>query len=475
MDAPSTTSSRRPALLCAAWFVLGLAGLLVFSISTMPAIDPEGAAWRSWARVGVLGCMAASAVLAWGMVRRATTEEKALDAVEGLITCSVAALLASRLLMVPVLGEATFLGGLSYPAQGVLDLLVLHTVACAILPGGLERSASPFVPGLVLWSIGLLLPIWGGWEIFDRLALAILAPATLLPGMGLALVLEGRRAQQRRRTELGAQLQSMGGELSRARIIHDAMFPTPVKGAVEFDYDYQPLHEIGGDYVNLHVCPTTGRTVLTILDVAGHGLAAALTVNRLHGELERIRAEHGDAGPDEVMTLLNRYVALTMARHNLYATGLCILMDPVEGRLDWVNAGHPPALLRREGGTVEDLPCTTVLLGALRPDEFDPDMRTRGIGPGDLVVACTDGATEATDSSGRQFGYEGLRRTLCFDPPPRDWNDFITNAVRKHHGGRIADDVLIVTLLFHAKYLVAPDSPVEDSESRATSAGSSYA
>jgi sigma-B regulation protein RsbU (phosphoserine phosphatase) len=184
------------------------------------------------------------------------------------------------------------------------------------------------------------------------------------------------------------------------------MFPAPHDdGFVRFEYSYTPMREIGGDYVHLHV-GAEGLIHLTLMDVTGHGLAAALTVNRLYGELERIRAESPTAEPGEVMTLLNRYINLTMVRHNIFVTALCITLDPYEGRLYWCSAGHPPAFLRGVNGVVTELTATAVLLGALTPTEFKPDQRTMELSPGDVVLAYTDGAFETRGSNRPLDGLE---------------------------------------------------------------------
>jgi serine phosphatase RsbU (regulator of sigma subunit) len=224
------------------------------------------------------------------------------------------------------------------------------------------------------------------------------------------------------------------------------MFPPPFTGHISFEYEYLPIHEIGGDYVHVNASADTGNVTLTLLDVAGHGLAAALTVNRLFGELERILAENASACPGEIMALLNRYINLTMARHSLFATGMCMTVEPTTGRLEWVSAGHPPAFVRHTDGSVTDMATTTMLLGVLESDEFESKPRKCTLNPGDVVIAFTDGAFEARDAQGERFGMDRLRETARFDPPPRSWPRFIANAVAKHHAGHAEDDVLIAAL-----------------------------
>ncbi|MCZ6835602.1 MAG: SpoIIE family protein phosphatase [Planctomycetota bacterium] len=427
----------------AGWFFFTDLALLVQVAQAAPdsqAESAQAAVTRGWARMG--GFAAAMLTIVYFLAiqrKRLTTYKQVIDNASLMIVLIGALMLASRLVLQSVFPTMA--------AWGIMDLMIVHLAACLILPWSPKESVIPFIPLLLVWAMVVLIPDVGEWEIFDRVVVVIMSPIILAPG---ALITSWRRKRSQEDLErimLGEQVRSIGGELSRARIVHDAMFPKPYDdGHVCFEFEYVPIHEIGGDYVHFHRCRISGRIYLTLLDVAGHGLAAALTVNRLFGELERIRAEDPNAGPSEVMALLNRYINLTMARHNLYATGACFMLDPSNGTLHWVNAGHPPSLLRRADGRVFDMKGTTMLLGAQTYAEFDPNMQTITLSPGDVVIAYTDGAFEARDDRGKRFGIDRLRETLLFDPPPRCWTRFISTAVEKHHGGNAEDDVLIASL-----------------------------
>ncbi len=355
-------------------------------------------------------------------------------------------LLASRLLVEPALpGVVTW---------GIVEIAVLHMAAAMLVPWASVRdSALPILPLLAAWGVAFLVrgvadPEQAGSSVglFDRVVIAMLSPLVLFPGAMLAgwriRVREERRSQE----QLRGRMTLVDDELSRARTIHDAMFPTPFEREIAFEYTYEPNHEIGGDYVHAHRCQSSGAVTLTLLDVAGHGLAAALTVNRLFGELERILAEDAAATPRQVMELLNRYIHLTMSRHSMFATGTCMRLDPTDGELRWVSAGHPPSLLRRRDGSVHDLETTTMLLGALGSGEFESVEERLVLTPGDVVIAYTDGAFEARNASREQFGIPRIRDLAGFDTPPRVWSRFIAGAVQDHHGGVADDDILIATM-----------------------------
>ncbi|MFO0873487.1 MAG: PP2C family protein-serine/threonine phosphatase [Phycisphaerales bacterium] len=332
---------------------------------------------------------------------------------------------------------------------GVLRrLFVWHFTACLVLPWHPRESLRPMIPLLAIWAIGMLMAARGG----DLLAAAIpvlFSPLILVPGMAISamrLSLHGRRFHSEM---VGRQFVRLRKELSQARTVHESMFPAPHDdGYVRFDYAYDPARDVGGDFIHLHVGPT-GITSVTLIDVTGHGIAAALTVNRLSGELERIRAENPRIQPAEILMLLNRYVHLTLARHTVYATAVAFDIDPYVGLLRFANGGHPQLLVRRAAGSVQMLDSTGMMLGAIGDDAYECEQIDVELGEGDTVIALTDGAFEAVNRRGEQLGMERLADVLRRNPAPGNWPQFLASLVERHHGGRSQDDVLIaaVTLL----------------------------
>lgn len=338
-----------------------------------------------------------------------------------------------------------------YAAWGIVDVIVLTLLGAAIMRWSGMDLLIPAVTLLIVWWVCLLTPRGVTTSVVDRLVGVLMSPFAIAPALMLVEWRRRRRNEESERLLLGRQVEQIGGELSRARIVHDAMFPRPFSsGPVSLDYFYAPIQEIGGDYVHVFTCPTTSRVTLTMLDVAGHGLAAALSVNRLFGEIERIVAEFGEACPETIICLLNRYIHLTMARHGLFATGASVRLDPNTGTLSIVNAGHPPPFLRRGAGAVEPVTASTMMLGAIGPEEFDPCPHAIRLEPGDTIVLYTDGAFEVRNAEGHPFGMPRVRDLLSFDPPPRSWPRFLAAAIAEHHGGHADDDVLIASLRLNA-------------------------
>ncbi len=245
----------------------------------------------------------------------------------------------------------------------------------------------------------------------------------------------------------------MQSELSGARRLLESCLPPQWHvGPVRVHYVYEPMREIGGDL--LFVYPpaeseVNGRASVVVLDVSGHGIAAALTVSRLVGELERIFGENSAASPAEVMQALNRYASLTLMRHSMFVTGVCLRTDVDAGTLEWANAGHPPALLRRAAGAIESLNPTTYVLGVVDGGEFGTDVGRTVFERGDSVIAYTDGASEAAAPDGQMLGIEGVERLvreLCTPNEASDWASALADRVCSHRSGPPLDDTLLVVV-----------------------------
>jgi hypothetical protein len=332
---------------------------------------------------------------------------------------------------------------------GAASLLPVHLLACLFLPWTPRESFRPLVPLLALYALVSI------WYAQNLVLTALVIAASPLIGAPGALICWWRYSRfhdrfnlhmlRRRYTELKR-------DLVNAREIHEALFPAPVtEGPVRLAYRYEPMRQIGGDY--LYVCqrtaPSGGQALnVVLIDVTGHGIPAALTVNRLHGELERIYAEQHTAGPGEVLRLLNRYVHLTLISHSVYATAFCVRIDPDAGTLEYASAGHPPAFLRAVDGTMERLDSTTFVLGVTASEDFQDAPRTLTFGPGDALIVYTDGATDVRDRNGRFLGVVGLQQIIASarPVPSGGWPGLLLRAVDQHRQGAIADDTLVVEI-----------------------------
>ncbi|HZW08731.1 MAG TPA: PP2C family protein-serine/threonine phosphatase [Phycisphaerales bacterium] len=355
---------------------------------------------------------------------------------------------------------------------GALDMsafTVTHIIACLFLPWTAFQALQPMAIVLSLnaaWVFLMRHPQWQEKPDWEPVLWLLPTPLLAVPGTALCWFRHSRRTQLFKIRFMTSRYSEMRRELVDARRIHESLFPKPFDtGGVRLVFEYEPMRQIGGDFLYANRQTAAGAfspVSIVLLDVTGHGIPAALTVNRLHGEMERVFAENPDVGPGEVLSLLNRYVHLTLATHSIYVTAFCVRVDPARSALEYASGGHPPAFVRAVDGTIEELTSTAFVLGACPDEAFDPGLRELRFGPGDTLIAYTDGAIEAKGEDGRMLRIDGLRHliTAIDGHPPERWAGALCQQIAAFRGGPPADDTLFFTL--HRPVTVTPVPAGED-------------
>jgi serine phosphatase RsbU (regulator of sigma subunit) len=165
------------------------------------------------------------------------------------------------------------------------------------------------------------------------------------------------------------------------------------------DY-YEAALRVGGDYFDYVALPD-GRLAITIADVAGKGVPAALLMARLYASTRFQLLTN--KSPAEAVTKLNAEIASSGLGHR-FVTFLVMVLDPKKHQLTLVNAGHPPPMLRRPDGKLEALgrDSSSLPLGILPTQEYGSSQVK--IAPGCSVIGFTDGVTEAMTESRETYG-----------------------------------------------------------------------
>ncbi len=411
------------------------------------------------------------ALALWFSSRRLISRTLLLRLAFGLILLSGGVAIASNVaqLVLSREGTALFRGttAVYLGISGSIAVLTVHFFACVLLPFRPVEAIRAAVPLLIL--NGLVTAVFGFRTPLPTLLTVLLIPAIAVPGVAVCWYRYSKFRQEFADRKLRGSYSELRRELVDARKLHEALFPAQVKeGPLRFGYVYEPMRQIGGDYLFARFEPdaaTAHRMHLLIIDVTGHGIAAALTVNRLYGEIERVFAESPGAGPGEVLVALNRYVHLTLARHSIYATALCVRVDQRADVLEYASGGHPPAYIATADGRIERLDSTAFVLGACLPEDFDPCVQRVPFMQGDTLLAYTDGAMEARDRDGRMFGLAGLERTLAACTIKgghlHGYCRAVLEAVGGHRAGQADDDTLVVEV--RRSVTIKPQSvPVSD-------------
>ncbi len=352
----------------------------------------------------------------------------------------------------------------------VFSIFFAHCTACLFLPWTWNESLRPFLPMYIINAVGMGALWIIKSEAFGPLSVLFIAfygltsVCAVLPGIGIAYWRHNRFAQEFTLKAVAGRYGEMRRELTGAQRIHEQLFPKPeVKGSVRFDYRYQPMRLLGGDYLYSRFIATDDREepqlLCLLLDVTGHGIPAALTVNRLYGEIERLVAEDPSIAPTGLLRALNRYCFLTLSDHSLFVTAVAFRLDQTKGVLHYANAGHPPAYIRT-CGVVRELEPTAMVLGVAKDLDVEVEDASVPFCAGDTLIAYTDGAMESRDRQGRMFNTDGIRDAMiAYMGGDCSMCHELINAVSRHRHGPLTDDTLVVEIACLAKPADAPAKP----------------
>jgi serine phosphatase RsbU (regulator of sigma subunit) len=203
------------------------------------------------------------------------------------------------------------------------------------------------------------------------------------------------------------------------------------------------LRGVGGDYYDF-VDLGERRTGIVMADIAGKGLQAALLMPAVRIALRSTIQRTTD--PQAIVTELNRIIDRTTERQN-YATLLLISIDLDTGEIEYVNAGHLPAMLVDGDGSVRWLGDGGPPVGLLPDAEYISGRAT--LDPGGNLVLYTDGVTESTNSDDAEFGLEALSALVSqlAGAPSREVVEAIRSRLLAFIGeGTVADDASVIAV-----------------------------
>jgi len=197
--------------------------------------------------------------------------------------------------------------------------------------------------------------------------------------------------------------QRLERELEMARGIQRSLLPDspPVIPGYELSVVNEPCYEVGGDYYDfLSLGPQT--LLLVIADVEGKGVSSALVMSNLQATLRALVMHLHSL---EVLALSLNEMMYNDTKSRKYLSIFLGLVDTRRNGLHYINAGHvPPILVNGETGEHKLLQDGGTVVGLFPTAEYQRG--SARLNAGDILVASTDGITEACDANDEEFGYE---------------------------------------------------------------------
>ena len=221
----------------------------------------------------------------------------------------------------------------------------------------------------------------------------------------MAMALENARLHRE-----ALEKQRMERDLAVARQIQRSLLPEhpPVVQGYDLAVLNEPCFECGGDYYDfLNLGPQT--LLVVIADVEGKGVGSALVMSNLQATLRALVMHLHSL---EVLMLSLNEMIYNDTKSEKFLSCFLGLIDTRRNGLHFINAGHcPPIVVRAKDGTYEELSTGGTVVGLFPDSEYQ-----RGsvqLEPGDILVCCTDGITEACNINEDEFGTEGLAKCVA--------------------------------------------------------------
>lgn len=193
-------------------------------------------------------------------------------------------------------------------------------------------------------------------------------------------------------------------EMELARRIQLSLLPEHPPAISNWDIAayYRPARLVGGDFYDF-IPLSDGKTVFIIADVADKGVPAAMFMTICRTIIRAVASSQ--LGPMETLLRVNKLIVQDN-RSDLFVTCWLGMLDPEKNTITFSSAGHNPPLLIRNDGQFQELRTKGLALGILDPIKLHESVIE--LQEGDLLLAYTDGLTEARREDMTEFGEADL-------------------------------------------------------------------
>jgi serine phosphatase RsbU (regulator of sigma subunit) len=273
-------------------------------------------------------------------------------------------------------------------------------------------------------------------SVFSVIQVSVLGAAVLIPAALLASTerelraqLDALRREEENSEDVTTMLEAITGEMA-------VVVPNVPGWDVAMRYQPATGHMAGDSVQALHREGPEPATLVAIIDIAGHDAHSAVVAYGLRAHIAAL----WETGVS--LQQLVESVNLKIVRRHTIATGLFFAVADGSQQVTFANCGHPPPLHVR-GDHSTTWPRTTHLLGIPRTGFT---VETYDVAPGDLIVAYTDGLTEARNATGKELGDKTIHRVvqMYHDQQPGLIADACIDAALQHSTTRLHDDALVV-------------------------------
>lgn len=200
----------------------------------------------------------------------------------------------------------------------------------------------------------------------------------------------------------------LAGEVQKSLLPHDK----PVVKGLDIAGRNISCDEIGGDYFDFIWRQESGRGPFSVVvgDISGHGVDSALLMTTARAFLRMRASQPGTIS--EIISSMNHHLVKDVLETGRFMTLFYLSLDPDMKSIEWVRAGHDPALLYDPSSdTFDELKGSGIALGVVDDVEYLVHRRD-GLTDDQIIAVGTDGIWEAFNLQGEMFGKKRLRKLI---------------------------------------------------------------
>ncbi|PTY04872.1 hypothetical protein DB347_19430 [Opitutaceae bacterium EW11] len=215
--------------------------------------------------------------------------------------------------------------------------------------------------------------------------------------------------------QLRQQEEALESDLLKAQRVQRTFLPAgfPRISGYDFFGYYAPCDQLGGDFFGT-LSLADGRLALYLVDVAGHGVSAAM-ITVTFRELMRARrhsapddALFGD--PAAVLRYMNDALLEEKFEPPIFVSMVYCVLDPRTGQTSVASAGHPAPILVSADGVRSQVADSGIVLGT----QANPDYKASSfqLNSGDALLFYSDGLSEVRNTEGKEFSAARLQEIM---------------------------------------------------------------
>lgn len=250
---------------------------------------------------------------------------------------------------------------------------------------------------------------------------------------------------ERQQKEIREQQEMIRRDLQLAEHVQKSLVPKPLHlPNLEVSVKHLPMIGVGGDFADIYY-DGIENVYLTLVDVTGHGITAALLVNRICSEIRNLVRDKRQ--PSSILYTLNDFIFEAFEGMATFLTMFCGILNLRKKSFTYAGSAHPAVILwRSRENKFLKLESQNIIIGYEKRDANRFLQDTVMLGTEDKLLMYTDGIIETEDADGKQLGINGFINFLksSIYLPGDEIMDTILNGINEFSPQPIKDDVFLI-------------------------------